>query len=99
MAKKGRDLASILGSLDDDAPEALIAAPAPPQAVSAPDKIVPVNMLVTPADRKRLKQLSVDADLSIQKMGHEAWNMWLEARGLPPLESVTANVPSGRYRR
>lgn len=91
-AKKGRDLAAILGSLDDDPIPA--AAPEPePRA-----RIVPINTLITPADRHRLKQLSLDTGLSLQKMGHEAWNAWLEARGLAPLEPVTANVPSGLRR-
>jgi hypothetical protein len=61
--------------------------------------IVPVNILVTPRDRKRLRQLSLDTGLSVQKLGHEAWNRLLESRGLEPLEPVTANVPSGRARR
>ena len=99
--KKGRDLSSILGNLDDDTVEAPPAAaqampPAPPLASS---KIVPVNFLVTPEDRKRLCQLSLDTGMSLQKLGHEAWNRLLTEKGLAPLESVTANVPSGRLRR
>lgn len=93
MVRKGRDLSSILESLDE-AP----AAPALPPEAAEPSKLVPLSILVTRADRKRLKELSVAADLSLQKMGLEAWSLWLERRGLPPLEPVTANVPSGRRR-
>jgi hypothetical protein len=97
--KKGRDLAAILGSLDDDTPEEAITPPAPAKLDPVADKIVPINVLVTPADRKRLRQLSLDTGLSIQKLGHEAWNDLLKGRGLAPLEPVTANVPSGLSRR
>ena len=58
--------------------------------------VVPVNILVAPEDRRRLRQLSLDANLSLQKLGHEAWNLLLQKRGLPPLKAVSANVPSGR---
>jgi hypothetical protein len=61
--------------------------------------VVPVNILVDPADRKRLRQLSLDTGLSLQRLGHEAWNRLLEARGLPPPRPVAANVPSGRRRK
>jgi hypothetical protein len=100
--KKGRDLASILGNLDDDLPieNSKPADPSPaPVREPAAEKIVPINFLITPADRKRLRQLSLDTGLSLQKLGHEAWNALLKERGLAPLEPVTANVPSGRLRR
>ena len=61
-------------------------------------QVVPVNILVAPEDRRRLRQLSLDANLSLQKLGHEAWNLLLQKRGLPPLKPVSANVPSGRSR-
>jgi hypothetical protein len=90
-AKRGRLLADVMASID----------PAEPAERTAPlpREIVPVNILVTPSDRKRLRQLSLDTGLSLQKLGHEAWNKLLESRGLEPLEAVTANVPSGRVRR
>ena len=90
-AKRGRSLADVMTSID----------PVPPAEQVAPPlrDIVPVNILVTPRDRKRLRQLSLDTGLSLQKLGHEAWNKLLESRGLEPLEPVTANVPSGRVRR
>lgn len=102
--RAGRALADVMGDLDDE-PAAEPTGPAPP-AVAVPrageggaPAIVPVNVLVTPHDRKRLRQLSLDTGLSLQKLGHEAWNRLLEARGLEPLEAVAANVPSGRSRR
>lgn len=104
-SKRGRALADVMASIDDD-PQA--AADAVPQTAERTAKagvgqggpaIVPVNILVTPRYRKRLRQLSLDTGLSVQKLGHEAWNRLLESRGLEPLEPVTANVPSGRARR
>jgi len=100
--RTGRALADVMGGLDEDpvtppiavAPSDLAIAPE-----STPPSIVPVNVLITPRDRKRLRQLSLDTGLSLQKLGHEAWNRLLEARGLEPLEAVAANVPSGRARR
>lgn len=99
--RAGRALADVMGELDEE----LIVAPAPaapevgvPKEAGGP-AIVPINILVTPRDRKRLRQLSLDSGLSLQKLGHEAWNRLLESRGLEPLEAVAANVPSGRARR
>lgn len=68
-----------------------------PAAEAGGQPVVPVNILVAPEDRRRLRQLSLDANLSLQKLGHEAWNMLLQKRGLPPLRPVSANVPSGRF--
>lgn len=104
-SKRGRALADVMASIDDDP---LTASDAVPQSATrtadtevrqGSPAIVPVNILVTPRDRKRLRQLSLDTGLSVQKLGHEAWNRLLESRGLEPLEPVTANVPSGRARR
>ena len=67
-----------------------------PPAGSGGQVVVPVNVLVAPEDRRRLRQLSLDTNLSLQKLGHEAWNLLLHKRGLPPLKPVSANVPSGR---
>ena len=55
--------------------------------------IVPINVQVTPRDRRRLRQLSLDTGLSLQKLGHEAWNRLLEARGLEPLEGRSPASP------
>ena len=99
--RAGRALADVMGELDEEPIAA--SAPAAPEAAAPKEaggpSIVPVNVLVTPRDRKRLRQLSLDTGLSLQKLGHEAWNRLLEARGLEPLEAVAANVPSGRTRR
>lgn len=94
--KRGRSLMDVMGSIEPEATvadEPTIASAA--ERIAAP-AVVPVNVLVTPSDRKRLRQLSLDADTSLQKLGHEAWNMLLASRGLAPLEAVSANVPSGR---
>lgn len=100
--RTGRALADVMGELDEEPavpPIAAAAGDAPAARDSAAPAIVPINVLVTPRDRKRLRQLSLDSGLSLQKLGHEAWNRLLEARGLEPLEAVAANVPSGRARR
>ena len=99
--RAGRALADVMGDLDGEpivAPTNTAEPPAKALKQSKPT-IVPVNVLITPSDRKRLRQLSLDTEMSLQKLGHEAWNRLLEARGLEPLEAVAANVPSGRSRR
>jgi hypothetical protein len=100
--RTGRALADVMGELDEEpaaSPITAATADAAPVRNSASPAIVPVNVQVTPRDRKRLRQLSLDTGLSLQKLGHEAWNRLLEARGLEPLEAVAASVPSGRSRR
>lgn len=99
--RTGRALADVMGELDEEPAPPIAAATedVPAARDSAAPAIVPINVLVTPRDRKRLRQLSLDSGLSLQKLGHEAWNRLLEARGLEPLEAVAANVPSGRARR
>lgn len=101
--RAGRALADVMGELEESVtPDHHLPTTTPGPGLglinSAP-AIVPINVMVTPGDRKRLRQLSLDADLSLQKLGHEAWNRLLEARGLEPLTPVAANVPSGRARR
>jgi hypothetical protein len=97
--RTGRTLADVMGPIDGDDEMPEIASDTQATATNAQPKIVPVSILVTPEDRRRLRQLSLDSNLSVQKLGHEALNMMLEARGLSPLEPVTANIPSGRSRR
>jgi hypothetical protein len=98
-ARRGRSLAEVMAPLDEEAPPQAEAAPvAATTAASTRQTIVPINILVTPEDRRRLRQLSLDTNLSLQKLGHEAWNLLLQSRGLPPLTPVAANVPSGRMR-
>ena len=104
-SKRGRSLLDVMGAVDADDTTPTVDTPEAADKVSVPAMaaplaaVVPVNILVTPADRKRLRQLSLDAELSLQKLGHEAWNLLLASRGLSPLEAVSANVPSGRRRR
>ena len=98
--KRGRSLAEVMSAIEDE-PEVVLESNSGGDVPSnvEPDRpatIVPVNILVTPEDRKRLRQLSLDTNLSLQKLGHEAWNLLLQKRGLPPLKPVSANVPSGR---
>lgn len=111
-SRRGRSLAEVMAPIEDEGgaahPPADPAAapgsrPAPEAASGAPrgggtdgQAVVPVNVLVAPEDRRRLRQLSLDAGLSLQKLGHEAWNLLLQKRGLPPLKPVSASVPSGR---
>lgn len=98
--RAGRALADVMGDLGEELTAVNTVNPPPPGTGEAgAPAIVPVNVLITPRDRKRLRQLSLDSGLSLQKLGHEAWNRLLEARGLEPLEPVAANVPSGRSRR
>src|SRR5919112_339420 len=103
--KRGRSLADVVSAIDDDLQAALPntqlgkTGGVLTEVGGGSPTIVPINVLVTPRDRKRLRQLSLDTGLSLQKLGHEAWNRLLTEKGLAPLESVTANVPSGRLRR
>ena len=101
--KRGRSLAEVMSPIDDDtaARSAVVIAEATSAtsngtAEAVVQNVVPVNILVAPEDRRRLRQLSLDANLRLQKLGHEAWNLLLQKRGLPPLKPVSANVPSGR---
>lgn len=98
--KRGRSLAEVMSAIEDESEVALESnsgGDAPNNVEpDRPATIVPVNILVTPEDRRRLRQLSLDTNLSLQKLGHEAWNLLLQKRGLPPLKPVSANVPSGR---
>jgi len=108
-SKRGRSLTELMSTIDDDHEGNIAAAisvglkevsgPTGSDSVSAAtagQAVVPVNILVAPEDRRRLRQLSLDTNLSLQKLGHEAWNLLLQKRGLPPLKTVSANVPSGR---
>jgi len=98
--RRGRSLNDLVsGDLDDVQATTASKAEATPAPTPAGPEVVPVNVLVVPVDRKRLRQLSLDTGLSLQKLGHEAWNLLLQSRGLPPLKQVAANVPSGRRRR
>jgi hypothetical protein len=102
-SRKGRSLADVVADIDDEPVVETAPKPSPVKregegAVTVQPAIVPINILVTPEDRRRLRQLSLDTGLSLQKLGHEAWNAMLRSRGLEPLASVSANVPSGRLK-
>jgi hypothetical protein len=112
-SRRGRSLAEVMSPIEDEGSvhPAFLTEPAdlqltrdadarsPIRGDASSQPVVPINILVTPEDRRRLKQLSLDCDLSLQKLGHEAWNLLLQQRGLPPLKPVSANVPSGRSSR
>lgn len=99
--RAGKSLADVLGQTVAAEAEA---APMPKsettsgRANEAQPEGVPLSILVTAADRRRLRQLSLDSELSLQRLGHAAWNLLLRERGLPELEPLTANRPSGRRR-
>jgi hypothetical protein len=101
--RRGRTLAEVMSPIEDDPvssetePSAEMPGPSVGRGDVRSQSVVPVNILVAPEDRRRLRQLSLDTNLSLQKLGHEAWNLLLEKRGLPPLRAVSANVPSGRF--
>ncbi len=107
-SRRGRSLAEVMSPIEDESPSRLPATATDSQLVPEAKTgtshggevysqvVVPINVLVAPEDRRRLKQLSLDSNLSLQKLGHEAWNLLLQKRGLPPLKPVSANVPSGR---
>ena len=102
--RRGRSLAEVMSPIEDETPAAAANAATEQKRETEPDRegvrgtpvVVPVNILVAPEDRRRLRQLSLDTNLSLQKLGHEAWNLLLQKRGLPPLKPVSANIPSGR---
>jgi hypothetical protein len=95
--KRGRTLAEVMSPIEDDVVSAQVEpTPSSEPSDTTAQSVVPVNVLVAPEDRRRLRQLSLDTSLSLQKLGHEAWNLLLQKRGLPPLKPVSANVPSGR---
>ena len=104
-SKRGRSLAEVMSPIEEDhvvRPDPVVISPEAGSIASKSaaeitgQSVVPVNILVAPEDRRRLRQLSLDANLSLQKLGHEAWNLLLQKRGLPALKAVSANVPSGR---
>ena len=108
--KRGRSLAEMMSPIEDEpgtgtftrnaaGPAGSVGTDRDVPAGNGPAAIVPVNIQVTPEDRRRLRQLSLDTNLSLQKLGHEAWNLLLQKRGLPPLKPVNASVPSGRNAR
>ena len=80
--KSGKTLGDVLGSLDDDEPAAETRFEAPAAKDDNPNpKIVAISVFVLPEDRRRLRQLSLDTGVSVQKLGHQALNMLLEAKG------------------
>ena len=112
MAKKfGKSLDEALAETDAADVVKGLAEPPPPEPIRyAPPAmiqpeverrldIVPLTIHVAPEDRRRLRQLSLDAGMSMQQLGIVAWSLLLESRGLPPMKPTKANVPDGRRRK
>lgn len=59
---------------------------------------VPLTTLISAKDRKRLRQLALDKECSLQTLGIAAWSLLLEAEGMSGLKPQKANRPSGRRR-
>ena len=98
-ARPKRSLSDVLGRAV--AAEAQADQPQPkeqPEPARAKPVGVPLVILVTAADRRRLRQLSLDSDTSLQQLGHAAWNLLLREKGHRELEPTTANRPSGLKR-
>lgn len=108
----GLALTELLGGPEDE-PAAPAKAPGPerpaPAAAQAQERepsqgernlgIVPLTIHVSPADRRRLRMLSIETGISVQQLGISAWSMLLESRGLKPMEPTKASVPDGRRKR
>lgn len=100
MSKKpARSLADVIARAAPPADEPA----ASPAAAASPSTardipLAQINIFLDAADRKRLRQLSIDADTSMQQLVVEGINLMLERRGLAPLKPVTANKPSGMRR-
>lgn len=47
-----------------------------------------LSIFVTRADRVRLRSLGIDLHLSLQRLGHRAWNGFLASQGPPGLTAV-----------
>lgn len=93
--RRGSSLAALVRPLDEEPAQAPAQVELPVQAEASP-KLSQFNVFVTAGDHKRLKHLSTDTGLSLQKLAHEGLNLMLQARGLPPLAPATAGRPSGR---
>lgn len=67
--------------------------PALPEASSRDDELVQISMFLTRRDRVRLRKLGIDLNyLSLQRLGHRAWNSLLASYGMDGLEPVLTGV-------
>lgn len=95
-----------MGNIDWD-PEAIepqVPLPETPKTSEPPgpnddEKLVHVGMFVTRADHLRLRSLGIDLRLSLQRMGHRAWNGFLANQGLPGLTAVYTGQQSKTPKR
>lgn len=58
-----------------------------------PNNPVQISMLLTEIDRRRLKTMAIEENLSLQRLAHLAWNNFLESQGLPRLTPVPKERP------
>lgn len=58
-----------------------------------PDNPVSIGMQLTEADRLRLRTMAIEEGISLQRMGHRAWNAFLASHGLPGLTPVLQGKP------
>lgn len=58
-----------------------------------PDNPVSIGMQLTKADRLRLRTMAIEEGISLQRMGHRAWNAFLASHGLPGLTPVLQGKP------
>ena len=69
------------------APAAVAVAEPPSDAAKESEELLkPITVKVSRANKKRLQQLAIHEDTSLQDLGVEGFNLVLKARGLPPLE-------------
>lgn len=99
MAKgKGISLESMMAA--KRAPrEETQAAPAAPETRTPPaparHNSVAINVYVAAEDRARLRMFALERQTSVQALGIRAWNLLLEAEGLPPLAPSSSYIPKG----
>lgn len=81
---------------EEDAVEPQVPLPIRPAMAEAKGntKLVQITMYVTQADHRRMRAFSIANELSLQRMGHRAWNSFLASYGLPGLTSVSTRRQS-----
>lgn len=83
MSKDNRD--GTQDEIEPQVPLPIVSAPAEPNDDNEP---VSIATFLTRADRTRLNLLGANQRLSVQRMGHRAWNLYLAAHGQPGLTPV-----------
>ena len=78
----------------DDPPRAKRRRPPPTKGEGAGVDVFTIKMHVSAKDRRRLKQLSLDKNVSLNKLSHYAWNLLLGELGMDDLEPTPARSGS-----